>query len=40
MAMAIILCDEETVRAMLRDSDLLPLDRTIVEGMGADALAG
>lgn len=32
------LCDEETVRAMLRDSDLLPLDRTIVEGMGADAL--
>ncbi len=25
------LCDEETVRAMLRDSDLLPLDRTILK---------
>ena len=32
------LCDEETVRAMLRDSDLLPLDRTIVEAWVLDAL--
>lgn len=32
------LCDEETVHAMLRDSDLLPLDRAIVEDMGVDAL--
>ena len=32
------LCDGETVHAMLRDSDLLPLDRAIVEDMGVDAL--
>lgn len=34
------LCDEEDVRAMLRDSELRPLDRQIVGGMTGDVLNG
>lgn len=34
------LCDEEDVRAMLRDSELRPLDRQIVRGMTGDVLNG
>lgn len=34
------LCDEEDVRAMLRDSELKPLDRQIVGGMTGDVLNG